>query len=71
MAAFAPSPGSPHQVGAGWGLWPGSRGQVLLLWQHSLIAPGRLERLDTAFFTANGMRSVGILALYSAEVLLR
>jgi len=66
LAAFA------HLVGAGWGLWLGvAAAGALLAWQHTLVAPGRLERLDTAFFTANGVLSVGIFALYCAEVLLR
>ncbi len=59
-------------VEAQWGLWLGVAGAaVLLLWQHSLVAPGRLERLDTAFFTANGILSVSVFVLYFAEILLR
>ena len=59
-------------VGAGWGLWLGvAAAGALLVWQHTLVAPGQLERLDTAFFTANGVLSVGIFVLYAAEVLLR
>jgi 4-hydroxybenzoate polyprenyltransferase len=66
MAAFAAS------IGAGWGLWTGVvAAGGLLAWQHTLVGPGRLERLDTAFFTANGVLSVGIFALFLAEVLLR
>ncbi len=59
-------------VAGGWGLWLGVLAAgILLAWQHSLVAPGRLERLDTAFFTANGVLSVGVFVLYLAEVLLR
>jgi 4-hydroxybenzoate polyprenyltransferase len=66
LAAFA------ALAGAGWGLWAGvAAAGVLLAWQHTLVAPGRLERLDTAFFTANGVLSVGMLVLFLAEVLLR
>ena len=66
MAAFA------TLIGAGWGLWTGVvAAGGLLVWQHTLVGPDRLERLDTAFFTANGVLSVGILALFLAEVLLR
>jgi 4-hydroxybenzoate polyprenyltransferase len=66
MAAFA------SLIGAGWGLWTGVvAAGGLLAWQHTLVGPGRLERLDTAFFTANGVLSVGIFALFLAEVLLR
>jgi 4-hydroxybenzoate polyprenyltransferase len=71
-AAFALFAAFTHLVGAGWGLWLGiAAAGALLVWQHTLVAPGRLERLDTAFFTANGVLSVGILALYCAELLLR
>ncbi len=66
LAAFA------VLIDAGWGLWAGvAAAGVLLAWQHSLVAPGRLERLDTAFFTANGILSVGIFALFLVEVLTR
>lgn len=59
-------------VDAGWGMWTGvAAAAVLLVWQHTLVAPGRLERLDTAFFTANGVLSVGIFALFLVEVLTR
>jgi 4-hydroxybenzoate polyprenyltransferase len=31
---------------------------LLLAYEHSLVQPGRLERLDAAFFTMNGMISI-------------
>jgi len=66
LAAFA------ALAGGGWGLWTGvAAAAVLLVWQHAIVGPGHLERLDTAFFTANGVLSVGLFALYLAEVLLR
>ncbi len=56
----------------GWGLWAGAAAAVaLLLWQHALVAPGRLERLNTAFFTANGALSVLMLALYFLDIMAR
>ncbi|HUK12339.1 MAG TPA: UbiA-like polyprenyltransferase [Thermoanaerobaculaceae bacterium] len=59
-------------VGAGWGLWLGVVAAcVLLVWQHSLVAPGKLERLDTAFFTANGILSVLMFALYLLDMIVR
>jgi 4-hydroxybenzoate polyprenyltransferase len=71
-AAFAGFAGFAFLVAAGWGLWLGvAAAGVLLAWQHTLVGPGRLERLGTAFFTANGVLSVGIFALYLAEVLVR
>jgi 4-hydroxybenzoate polyprenyltransferase len=57
-------------VGAGWGLWTGvAAALVLLVWQHSLVRPGRLERLDTAFFTANGALSIVMCLLYILDMM--
>lgn len=39
---------------------------VLLVWQHRLVGSGDLERIDAAFFTANGLLSVGMFALFVA-----
>jgi 4-hydroxybenzoate polyprenyltransferase len=35
---------------------------LLLIWQHSLVAPGDLRRVDLAFFTLNGWVSVALFA---------
>ena len=68
-AGFA---GFAWMIRAGWGLWVGvALAGALLIWQHSLVAPGRLERLDTAFFTANGALSVLMLALYLLDMMVR
>jgi len=37
---------------------------ALLLWQHHLVRPGALDRVDAAFFTANGLLSLLMCALY-------
>ncbi len=64
FAAFA------WRIGAGPGLWLGViAAAVLLVWQHALVGPGRLERLDTAFFTANGALSLGMFALYVLDII--
>jgi len=42
---------------------------VLLLYEHSLVRPGDLRRLDTAFFTMNGVISVAFFAFVLADVL--
>jgi 4-hydroxybenzoate polyprenyltransferase len=34
---------------------------AMLWWQHHLLEPGNLARIHTAFFTANGMLSLGML----------
>jgi 4-hydroxybenzoate polyprenyltransferase len=42
---------------------------VLLAYEHSLVRPGDLRRLDTAFFTMNGVISVTFFAFVLADVL--
>jgi 4-hydroxybenzoate polyprenyltransferase len=42
---------------------------VLLAYEHSLVRPGDLRRLDTAFFTMNGVISVAFFAFVLADAL--
>ena len=42
---------------------------ALLLYEHSLVRPGDLHRLDAAFFTVNGVISVGFFLFVLADVL--
>ncbi len=42
-----------------------------LVYQHAIVKPGDLSRLNTAFFTANGFVSVTLAACGIADVLLR
>ena len=42
---------------------------ALLLYEHSLIRPGDLRRLDAAFFTVNGVISVAFFVFVLADVL--
>ncbi len=42
-----------------------------LVWQHAVVRPGDLSRLDAAFFTANGFVSVALAVCGIADVLLR
>jgi 4-hydroxybenzoate polyprenyltransferase len=42
---------------------------VLLAYEHSLVRPGDLRRLDTAFFTMNGVISITFFAFVLADVL--
>ena len=42
---------------------------VLLAYEHSLVRPGDLRRLDAAFFTVNGVISVVFFAFVLADVL--
>ena len=40
-----------------------------LAWQHSLVRPGDLSRLDAAFFTANGFLAVALCAATAFDLL--
>ncbi len=42
-----------------------------LLYQHAIVKPGDLSRVNTAFFTTNGFASVALAAFGIADVLLR
>jgi 4-hydroxybenzoate polyprenyltransferase len=42
---------------------------ALLAYEHSLVRPGDLRRLDAAFFTVNGVISIVFLAFVLADVL--
>ena len=41
----------------------------LLAYEHTLVSPGDMRRLDTAFFTMNGVISVTFFAFVLADVL--
>jgi 4-hydroxybenzoate polyprenyltransferase len=43
---------------------------VLLAYEHSLVRPGDLRRLDAAFFTVNGVISIVFFGFVLADVLL-
>jgi 4-hydroxybenzoate polyprenyltransferase len=58
-------------IGLGLGLiyWLGVAAvAVLLAYEHALVRPGDLRRLDAAFFTMNGVISVVFFAFVFAEV---
>jgi 4-hydroxybenzoate polyprenyltransferase len=55
----------------GWPYWLGVGAVALLLgYEHSLVRPADLRRLDAAFFTVNGVISIALLAFVLAEVTL-
>jgi 4-hydroxybenzoate polyprenyltransferase len=55
----------------GWWYWLGVAVVALLLaYEHSLVRPGDLRRLDAAFFTVNGVISVAFFLFVLAEVTL-
>ena len=43
---------------------------ALLLYEHSIVSPGDLRRMNAAFFTMNGVISVLFFAFFAADVLL-
>jgi 4-hydroxybenzoate polyprenyltransferase len=43
---------------------------ALLLYEHSIVSPGNLRRMNAAFFTLNGVISVLFFAFFAADVLL-
>jgi 4-hydroxybenzoate polyprenyltransferase len=44
---------------------------ILLLYEHSLVKPNDLTKLNAAFFTMNGIISVVFAAFIAADILLR
>jgi 4-hydroxybenzoate polyprenyltransferase len=44
---------------------------ALLAYEHSIVRPGDLRRLDAAFFTVNGVISVVFFAFVALDVLVR
>ena len=57
--------------GLGPGFWIGWAGCLALIgWQHWVVRPGDLSRLNAAFFTANGVLSLWLFATTAADILL-
>jgi 4-hydroxybenzoate polyprenyltransferase len=42
---------------------------ALLAYEHALVSPSDWRRLDTAFFTMNGVISISLFAFVLADVL--
>ena len=58
--------------GGGWIFLAGIAATVCaLVYQHAIVKPGDLSRVDAAFFTANGFVSVVLALCGIAEVLRR
>ncbi len=57
-------------AGLGTGYWVGWVGCLLLIaYQHWVVRPGDLSRLNAAFFTANGALSVWLFAATALDIL--
>jgi 4-hydroxybenzoate polyprenyltransferase len=41
---------------------------ALLFYEHSLVRPKDLSRINTAFFTVNGLISIGILCITLIDI---
>lgn len=50
---------------SGWAIFTG-----LLIYQHTLVKPGDLSRVNLAFFTTNGIASVLLAVFAAAEILI-
>jgi 4-hydroxybenzoate polyprenyltransferase len=44
---------------------------ALIVWEHRLVNPGDLSRIDAAFFTMNGNISVLFFAFWAVDILLQ
>jgi 4-hydroxybenzoate polyprenyltransferase len=60
-----------YPPGLGWAYWLGVAGCAALLgYQHTIVRPGDLSRLDAAFFQANGVLAVWLFAMTAVDRLL-
>jgi 4-hydroxybenzoate polyprenyltransferase len=60
--------------GAGFGVWyyvGVAAAAAILTYEHQLVKPGDLSRLDAAFFTMNGVMSVTVFAFALIDVLVK
>jgi 4-hydroxybenzoate polyprenyltransferase len=59
--------------GAGFGVWYFigiALAALILVWEHRLVRPGDLSRLDAAFFTMNGVMSVTVCVFALIDTIL-
>ena len=61
-----------YPPGLGLWYWIGVAGCVaLLIYQHRIVRPGDLSRLDAAFFRANGLLATWLFVATGVDLLLR
>jgi len=59
-----------YEPGLGWPYWVGVAGCVVLLgYQHWILRPGELSRLNAAFFLANGLLATWLFLATAADLL--
>ena len=44
---------------------------AVLVWEHQIVRPNDLSRIDVAFFNMNGYVSILLLVTFSADILIR
>ena len=52
-------------LGGGWRRW-----RLLLLYEHTIVSPRDLRRMNAAFFTMNGVIAVVFFGFFAADVVL-
>ena len=58
-----------HPIGAVW--WTGVAAvAVLLVYEHALVRPDDLARINTAFFNVNAIISLGLLLVGGFDLLI-
>lgn len=58
--------------GFGWIYFVGTAAATsLVVWQHSIISPTDISRIDAAFFTANGVLSIVLFVCGAVDILVR
>jgi 4-hydroxybenzoate polyprenyltransferase len=61
-----------YPPGLGMGFWIGLAGCVIALtYQHAIVKPNDLSRLNAAFFTANGVLAIWLFGCVAADVSVR
>lgn len=61
-----------YLTGGGWGFWTGGAIFIaLLVYQHLLVTPNDLSRVNLAFFTTNGVASVVFASFCISEILFK
>jgi 4-hydroxybenzoate polyprenyltransferase len=59
-------------VGAGWAWWAGlAVVAAALVYEHSLVKPHDLSRLNRAFFTVNGFIGIALFCFALLDLVLR
>jgi 4-hydroxybenzoate polyprenyltransferase len=58
--------------GFGWIYFAGTAAALaLVVWQHAIVSPTDISRIDAAFFTANGILSIALFVCGLADILMR